>query len=178
MIDNFVLNFTIFVKTYTGVIMNFLKRMKTRERVEMSLKTIAAVILGIALIILMEGMIFSIYMTKINENQVTQLISTQYVAYCEQLDDNQYKVYIHNAETNSWAVRPSSFTKEQIEKSNYAKVIFDAPNAFDVSINSTHYIVMAVFISAILGFYGWKFYKLNTDYKKLEKRLKVKGTIF
>lgn len=158
--------------------MNFLKRMKTRERVEMSLKTIAAVIVGIALIFLMEGMIYSIYMTKINDNKASQFIATTCVAYCEEVGEDEYKIYLHNTEYNSWSVRASNFTKEQIEKSGYSKVVYDAPNAFDVSINTTHYVVMAIFILAIIGFYGWRFYKLDVDYKKLEKRLKVKGTIF
>ena len=158
--------------------MNFLKKMKSRERVEMSLKTIAAVIVGIALIFLMEGMIFSIYMAKINENKASQFIPTYCVAYCEEIGENEYKIYLHNTDHNSWSVRTSNFTKEQIEKTGYGKIVYDAPNAFDVSINTSHYVVMAVFILAIIGFYGWRFYKLDTDYKKLEKRLKVKGTIF
>lgn len=158
--------------------MNFLKRMKTRERVEMSLKTIAAVIVGVALIFLMEGMIFSIYMTKINDNKTPQFIATTCVAYCEEVGEDEYKIYLHDTEYNSWSVRSANFSKEQIEKSGYAEVVYSAPNAFDVSINTTHYIVMAVFIAAIIGFYGWRFYKLEADYKKLEKRLRVKGTIF
>lgn len=158
--------------------MDFLKKMKCRERVEMSLKTISAVIVGIALIFLMEGMIFSIHMTKINENKVSQFIVTTSTAYCEKIKDNEYKVYLYNSEYDSWSVCASSFTKEQIDSTKYYQVVYDKPNAFDVSINLTHYIVMAIFISSIIGYYGWKFYKLNVDYKKLEKRLKIKGTIF
>ena len=158
--------------------MKFLNRMKTRERVELSLKTIAAVLVGIALIFLMEGMIFSIYMSKINENKASQFIPTDCVAYCEQVGEDEYKVYLHNTAHKSWSVRTSNFSLEQIEKTGYGKVVYDTPSAFDVSINTTHYIVMAVFVSAIIGFYGWRFYKLEGDYKKLEKRLKVKGTIF
>ena len=152
--------------------------MKTRERVEMSLKTVASIIVGIALIFLMEGMIFSIYMTKINENKASQFIPTDCIAYCEEIGEDEFKVYLHNTAHKSWSVRTANFTKEQIDKSGYAEVVYHAPNAFDVSINTTHYVVMAIFISAIIGFYGWRFYKLDADYKKLEKRLKIKGTIF
>ena len=158
--------------------MNFLNRMKTRERTEMLLKTISAVIIGFVIIFLMEGMIFSIYIRRINENQATQLIPNRCIAYCEQVDEDLYKVYLHDIESNYWAVRPSHFTKEQIHNTKYYEVVFNAPNAFDVSINTSHYIVMAIFISAIIGFYGWKFYKLENDYKKLEKRLKLRGSIF
>jgi hypothetical protein len=158
--------------------MNFLKRMKTRERVELSLKTIAAVIVGIALIFLMEGMIFSIYMSKINENKASQFIPTDCVAYCEEVKEGEYKIYLHDSVNGAWSVRSANFTQEQIEQADYAEVVYGTPTPFDVSITNTHYIVMAIFISAILGFYGWRFYKLTGDYKKLEKRLRVKGTIF
>lgn len=152
--------------------------MKTRERVELSLKTIAAVLVGIALIFLMEGMIYNIYMSKINDNKASQFIPKDCIAYCEEVGEDEYKVYLHNTEYNSWSVRASNFSLEQIEKTGYGEIVLDVPNAFDVNINTTHYIVMAVFILAIIGFYGWRFYKLDGDYKKLEKRLRVKGTIF
>ena len=158
--------------------MNLLKRMRARERVEMSLKTIAAVIVFIALTFLLEGMIFGIYMSKINENKASQFISNYCVAYCEEVGNNQYKVYLHNTDHNSWSVRASNYTKEQIEKADYAKVVYDAPNAFDVSITSSHYVVMAVLLSALLGYFAWRFYKLEVEYNKLEKKLKIKGTIF
>ena len=97
--------------------MEFLKRMKSRERVEMSLKTIMGVIAGLILIILMEGMIFSIYLNKMEENNAVKSYSNnKCVAYCEKISDDNYKVYINNTEAkSSWFVLKSR-TQEQIEE--------------------------------------------------------------
>lgn len=151
--------------------MNFLKKMRTRERIEILLKTIASTILAVVTIFLLEGMIFKIYMTRIEENKLFQLNASVHIAYCESVDDNNYKVYLHNTESGSWSTHISYFTKEQITDAGYASVIYRAPNAFDVSINTSHYVLMAIFVSAIIGFYGWRFCKLNQDYKKLENNL-------
>ncbi len=158
--------------------MNFLKQMKTRERVEMSLKTIMALIAGLILIILMEGMIYSIYLNKIEENKATQYINKQCTAYCELVDENEYKVYLNDTVHGSWQVLTFNHSKEQIQEANYGKVVYRKPNPFDVSITPTHYIVMAVFECAILGFYGWRFYRLDKEYKAFEKKYKKTGKIF
>ena len=73
--------------------------MKSREMVEMSLKTIMAVLACLVLIIFMEGMMYSIYMNKINAKEgISIKIAEQSVAYCELQDDGKYDVYIHNFE--------------------------------------------------------------------------------
>ena len=158
--------------------MDFLKRMKSRETVEMSLKTIFAVIVGLILIILMEGMIYSIYMNKINENQSSQYVAAQCVAYCEEISEDEFKIYLHNTESGSWSIKVYNESKDQIENAGYEEVVWRTPNAFEVSINGVHYIVMAVFIVAILGFYGWRFYKLDKEYKTFAKKYKKTGKIF
>ena len=158
--------------------MKFLKQMKTRERVELLLKTISAVIVGIVLIFLLEGMIYKLYITKINENNSTQIFPDRCIAYCEKVAEDRYKIYLHDLSNNSWSVRIPNFTQEEINNTNYLQIIYHKPNAFDVSINKYHYIVMAVFILSIVGFYCWRFYKLDSDYKTLEKRLKLNGSIF
>jgi len=158
--------------------MNFLKKMKSREMVEMSLKTIFMVIVGIILIILMEGMIYNIYMNKINENTTTQSIPAQCTVYCEQVDEDEFKVYLHNTESGSWSVKTLPESKTTIENAGYNEIVWRTPNAFEVSITGTHYVVMAVFIAGILGFYGWRFFKLNDEYKKFEKKYQKTGKIF
>ena len=148
--------------------MEFLRKMKSRECVEMGLKTIAAVVVGLILIILMEGMIYGIYMDKINENTTSQYAAGDCVAYCEEVGDDEFKVYLNYTIDDSWSVKLINSSKESIENSGYKDVIWDTPNAFEVSISGVHYIVMAVFIAAILGLYGWRFYKLNKEYVKFE----------
>jgi hypothetical protein len=158
--------------------MDFLKKMKSRELIEMGLKTILAVLAGLIIIILMEGMIFNIYMDKINKNKSTQCVASDCIAYCEQIGDDEFKVYLNDTRQGSWHVEMLNSTKEEILDSYYLKIVWDSPDAFDVSINYVHYIVMASFIVAILGFYGWRFYKLDREYKGFEKKYKKTGKIF
>ena len=158
--------------------MDFLKKMKSRELIEMGLKTILGVFAGLIMIILMEGMIFNIYMDKINSNKTAQCAASDCVAYCEKVGDDEFKIYLNDTRQGSWHIEMLNSTEEEILNSNYLEIVWDAPNAFDVSINYVHYIVMSTFIIAILGFYGWRFYKLHSEYKNLEKKLKKTGKIF
>jgi hypothetical protein len=165
-------------KILKGEVMEFLKKMKSREIIEMSLKTIFMVIVGLILIFLMEGMIYSIYMNKINENQSTQYVPAQCVAYCEEIGEDEFKIYLHNKEAGSWSTKIYNESKDQIENAGYSDIVWRTPNAFEVSINGVHYVVMAVFIVAIIGFYGWRFYKLDKEYKSFAKKYNKTGKIF
>ena len=158
--------------------MEFLKRMKSREMLEMGLKTIIGVLIGLILIILMEGMIYNIYMDKIKENKESFSIIRDCVVYCEEVVENEYQVYVHNTGTGSWHIENLTKNQEQIEAKDYKEVHYRKPNAFDVSITGTHYAVMAVFIVAIIGVYSWRFYKLNQEYKGFEKKFKKTGKLF
>lgn len=158
--------------------MEFLKKMKSRETIEMVLKTILALVLGLILIILMEGMIFGIYMKKINENDTTQYTVSQCIAYCEEVGEDKYKVYLENTETGSFSVKITQDSREKIESDGYIDVIWRAPNAFEVSINYVHYIVMGVFLAIILAIYIWRFYKLYQEYKVFERKFIRTGKIF
>lgn len=158
--------------------MEFLKKMKSRETIEMVLKTISALVLGLILIILMEGMIFGIYMKKINENDATQYTVSQCIAYCEEVGEDKYKVYLENTETGSFSVKITQDSREKIESDGYIDVIWRAPNAFEVSINYVHYIVMGVFLAIILAIYIWRFYKLYQEYKVFERKFIRTGKIF
>lgn len=158
--------------------MEFLKKMKSRETIEMVLKTISALVLGLILIILMEGMIFGIYMKKINENDATQYTVSQCIAYCEEVGEDKYKVYLENTETGSFSVKITQDSREKIETDGYIDVIWRAPNAFEVSINYVHYIVMGVFLAIILAIYIWRFYKLYQEYKVFERKFIRTGKIF
>ncbi len=158
--------------------MEFLKKMKSRETIEMVLKTISALVLGLILIILMEGMIFGIYMKKINENDATQYTVSQCIAYCEEVGEDKYKVYLENTETGSFSVKITQDSREKIETDGYIDVIWRAPNVFEVSINYVHYIVMGVFLAIILAIYIWRFYKLYQEYKVFERKFIRTGKIF
>ena len=160
--------------------MEFLKKMRSREMIEMSLKAVMLVVIGIVLIFLMEGMIYGIYMKEISKNKSSQHTISDSVAYCELAEDGKYTVYLHNETSakDKWFVETLTKTKAEIESADYKEVIWRAPNPFEVSITGTHYIVMTVFITGLLGFYGWRFYKLNKEYKGFEKKYKKTGKIF
>lgn len=163
---------------FLGGNMEFLKKMKSREIIEMSLKTAAAVIVGLILVLLMEGMIFNIYMDKIKENTTSQYAPADCVAYCEEIGEDEYRVYLYNNSANSWQTKQFNSSHQNIKETQYNKVVWDSPNAFDVSITGTHYVVISIFIASIIGFYSWRFYKLNQEYAKFEKRFKKTGKIF
>ena len=158
--------------------MEFLKKMKSREMIEMALKTLVAVLVGVILIFLMERMIYGIYMNKIEENKAPQYVASDCIAYCEEVGEDEYKVYLHNETSGSWHIKITNMSKNEIENDGYAKVVYRKPNAFDVSITGTHYIVMAIFVVAILGFYGWRFYKVHHEYVRFEKKYQKTGKIF
>lgn len=179
----------VIILNYSGGYMEFLKKMKSREMIEMSLKTIAAVVAGLILIILMEGMIFGVYMNHIEKTRDSGKSSfgvQTSVMYCEKQSNGLYTVYINDTNNGSWQIRYDDVTKESILEDinsyttnhGYKDVVWRAPNAFDVSIKGVHYVVMALFIVAILGFYGWRFYRINKEYKGFEKKLKKTGNIF
>ena len=161
--------------------MEFLKRMKSREMIEMGLKTIVGVLLGLIIIILMEGMIYTIYMKKIvatAESQQTILIE-QTIAYCEEIDTDEYRVYLFNdSENGGWQLSKTNMSKSEIEGKGYKSVVWHKPNAFDVSIKPIHFAVMGGFIVAILGVYGWRFYKMDKEYKSMERKYKKTGKMF
>ena len=158
--------------------MDFIKRMKKREFIEMGLKTLAAILAGFIAIILMEGMIYSIYMNKINNNKASQYVVSDCIAYCKKIDSDEYKVYLHNINQNSWVIKTINSSESEIKEAGYKDVKWHTPTVFDVAITNSHYIVMAIFIVGIGGVYAWRFYKINTEYSKMEKKFKKTGKIF
>ncbi|MBR4998338.1 MAG: hypothetical protein IKY10_00515 [Clostridia bacterium] len=172
--------------------MNFIKQMKKREFIEMGLKTLAAILAAFLAIILMEGMIYSIELnalkTKGNGYSIT---SGKTIAYCiEQEDDKYFVVYYNEGSAKEWSASSKSLlTKQQcldlanpqVQSQNSSawvkEVHFNAPNAFKFSITPTHYIVMAIFIAGVAGFFVYKFFVLAKEYKTIEENFKKTGTI-
>ena len=52
-----------------------------------------------------------------------------------------------------------------------------APTAFEFTITGVHYVVMAVFVLAVGGFFTYKFILLSKEYKKIEENYKKTGSI-
>ncbi len=168
--------------------MDFINKMKKREFIEMALKTLAAVLAGFLAIILMEGMIYSIELNALKTKGRTYTVhnmTTEYhkgtVAYCiKQSDDKYFVIYYNEGAEHEWgAVKNDYKTKEECTPKNLTveKVVMHAPNAFKFSITWPHYIVMAVFMAGIGGFFTWKFITLNKSYMKIVDEFERTGTI-
>lgn len=167
--------------------MEFIKKMKTREYIEMGLKTFAAILVAFIAIILMEGMIYSIHLNALEtKSGVSVAFSGSTVAYCIKRGDDKYSVIYYNegskdseGNLHEWSSHSNSFyTKEQCDKLNVKEVVYRAPSAFELkTITPVHYVVMGVFMSAVAGFFVYKFIKLTSNYKEIEDNFNKTGTI-
>lgn len=162
--------------------MEFLKKMRSRDMIEMGIKTVMSIILGLILIILMEGMIYHIHMNKIEETlsgKGTQSSDpANSIAYCEQIDTDKYRIYEYHTGSDGWQIANIDLSKDEIHLKRYKDVVWRKPNAFDVSITPIHYVVMAGFIVAILAVNGFGYYKIQSDYRKYVKKFNRTGNIF
>ena len=164
--------------------MEFIKKMKKREFIEMGLKTLAAVLAAFLAIILMEGMIYGIELNALKSSGKGHVMfSNSTVAYCLKEDDNKYFVIYYNEGTEKeWSATKDVYLTEAeckaLKTQNKVKeVVMHAPNAFEFSITPVHYIVMAVFVAAVAGFFTYKFVALTKEYKTIEDNFKKNGTI-
>lgn len=83
--------------------MEFIKRMKKREFIEMGLKLAIGLLIGIIVIFFMEAMINSIYIKKIKENTSVSGNVAELEYYIDNLDNGKYDVYTHYRDSNEWA---------------------------------------------------------------------------
>ena len=174
--------------------MEFIKKMKKREFIEMSLKTAAAILAAFIAIILMESMIYGIYLNALKtQGKGFSIVEGQTIAYCvKEAEDKYFVIYYTDDKTTEgidrgeWSAKKDTYlTKQQcldltnnkVQAAPVKEVKFHAPNAFEFTISGVHYIVMAVFILAIGGFFTYKFIALSKEYKKIEENYKKTGTI-
>lgn len=72
--------------------MNFIKQMKKREFVELGIKTVIGLLIGVVVALLLEGMIYNIYMKKIDENKSINGYNAP-TYYISKNKDDTYDVY-------------------------------------------------------------------------------------
>lgn len=103
---------------FKGDIMEFIKRRKTREYIELGLKALASVLAVLMLAILLEAMIYSIFMKKIDEHRSSSYSSYQYSLYIAETDDNTYNVYIHSwmSGQDEWTRHLSEISQERLDE--------------------------------------------------------------
>ena len=164
--------------------MNFIKKMKKREFLEMGLKTLSALMAAFLAIILMEAMIYSIQLNALKtKGESSVAISSSTVAYCIPEGDDQYFVlyYNENAEgedSYEWSANKNDLkTKEECEALSVKEVVYRAPNAFEFSITGTHYIIISIFVAVVAGYFVYRFVRLTKEYKHIEDNFKKTGTI-
>ena len=160
--------------------MDFINKMKKREFIEMGLKALASVLAAFLAIVLMEGMIYSIELNALKTKGTTYTAyADSTIAYCIKEDDDKYfVVYYNEGSEKEWSATKNTYlTEEQCKNLTVKEVVWNAPNAFEFSISGVHYVVMAVFMSAIVGFFVYKFIRLNNEYKKIEDEFNKTGSI-
>lgn len=163
--------------------MEFIQKMKKREFIEMGLKTLAAILAAFLAIILMEGMIYGIQLNALKtKGEGYSIQSGSTVAYCIKEDDDKYFAIYYNEDSEQvWSAKKNEyFTEEEckaLEGVTVKEVVMHAPSAFKFSISGVHYVVMALFISAVAGFFVYKFIALTKEYKAIEANYKKNGTI-
>lgn len=160
--------------------MEFIKRMRKREFIEMTLKTLMALFFSFVAIILMEGMIYGVELNALYKNAtVAYTQSDKTIAYCIEVADDQYfVVYYNEGDENEWSASRSDLkTKEECEKITALEIVYHAPNAFKFSITPVHYAVMAVFVLAVSGYFVYRFIVLNNEYKKIIDKYEKEGII-
>ncbi len=165
--------------------MDFIKRMKKREFIEMALKTLCAMLASFLAIILMEGMIYGIELNALitkgsNAVSITNEDKTEgTIAYCIKRGEDEYVVVCYNEGMDTeWSCASSTtYTKEECENLNVKKAVFHAPNAFIFSITPVHYVVMVVFVLIVAGFFVYRFVVLGKNYKEIENNFNKTGTI-
>ena len=165
--------------------------MKKREFVEVTLKTICALLASFLAIILMEGMIYGIQLNAyITNGQNATFIkneetNTGTTAYCIERGKNEdgetlYVVLAYNeGSEDEWSCASEDLkTMQECEEDlNVANIVYHAPNAFIFSITPVHYVVMVVFVLLVAGFFVYRFIALNKLYKEIEENFKKTGTI-
>lgn len=169
--------------------MEFVKKMKKRELIEMSIKAIIAVLASLITIVLMEGMIYGIELNTYLKNSKSAIKQSNLtVAYCIERAEDEYFVMFYNPTDESksgmevWSAQSFETKKYSHQdclnlQGEVKEVKFGAPNAFTFSITPVHFVVMGVFVGLVAGYFVYRFVALNVNYKKYIKTVQEKGTI-
>ncbi len=168
--------------------MEFIKKMKKREFIEMGLKTLIAFFACFIAVVLMCGMIYSIgiksYM-KYGKGSIST--STETTAYCIKVKEDQYFVLYYNPNSEGSKLTANAITdsnlktKQQCEELTSVKnTVFGAPKAsiiLDEFVEGWHIAIVAVIVAGVMGYFVYRFIKLANDYKKVEDKFEKTGVI-
>lgn len=154
--------------------------MRKREFTEMTLKTLIGVFMSFVAIILMEGMIYGIELNALYTNGSASYSSSETTtAYCIEVEEYRYFVVYHNPNTDGseWSATAYTLISREDCENLSATVVYHAPNAFIFSITPVHYVVMAVFLLAVGGYFTYRFIKLKKEYTNIIDKYEKEGII-
>ncbi len=165
--------------------MEFIKKMRLRENIEIGIKTIIGILAAFLAIILMEGMIYGINLNALKTKSDRAFIQSDVtVAYCiKEAEDKYFVIYynedrLENDGSSNWSAQANEYkTKAECDNLLVKKVVYRAPTAFELTITPVHYAVMAVFVLAVCGYFVYRFIALNKTYNKIEDKYKKTGEI-
>lgn len=164
-----------------GEIMEFIKRMKKREFIELSLKTFVGLALAFIAVILMEGMIYGIHLNAYMTKSTTSTSSSdKSIAYCikDGKNDAGEDLYFVLFETDDvWSATQERYTEDKLDKLTAKEVVMHAPSAFKLTMTPIHYVVITIFVAAVGGYFTYRFIKLSKSYKEVEETYEKTGAI-
>ena len=159
--------------------MEFIKTMKKREFIEMGLKALATFLAAFLAVILMEGMIYGIRLNSLKEKSETlSTNSVTSIIYIVEKGDDDYYLVAYDTEQDIWqAYEPSYSLEDALNNYKNYTVIRRAPTAFELTITPVHYVVIAIFMAGVAGFFAYRFISLTKEYKHIEDNFNKTGTI-
>jgi len=170
--------------------MDFIKKLKKREFIEMGLKALTSLIFAFIAIILMEGMIYGIYLKAYMDKGTKSALATDSsIVYCIEDGKNpktnktEYFVLIYNEGTvkdpSNWSASAElRYSEAQIKHEfRNSTIKWHAPSAFKFTMSPVHYIVISVFMLSIAGLFAFRFVKLYRTYAEIETTYKKTGVI-
>ena len=102
----------------------------------------------------------------------------QYADFCYQYFVIYYNEDTSNSGAYEWSANKNDLkTREECEALSVKEVVYDAPSAFKFSITGIHYVVIALFVAVVAGYFVYRFIRLVKEYSKIEDNYKKTGTI-
>ncbi len=168
--------------------MEFIKKMRKREFIEMGLKTAIAFFACFIAVVLMCGMIYSIGISSyMKYGQGSISTSTETTAYCIEVKKDQYFVLYYNPNSDGTKLTANAITDSNLKTKAECEAltsvkdrVYGAPKASIVLnefVEGWHIAIIAIIIAGVMGYFVYRFVKLGIDYKKVIEKFEKTGAI-
>lgn len=176
------------IELIEGESMEFIKNMRKREFIETTLKFISALCASFIAIILMEGMIYGIFLNSLTAGKNNSLSTvTNCTIFVHQTGEDEYTMLSKMPEVeglaawSSWTGVSENTVNEKINQlmhnNSGPTVHYRLPNAFELVIDGMHIAVMSIFVLLVVGYFSYRYIKLDKSYKQVEREFKATGSI-